>query len=92
MEESLAPVTIIMRRSDGPGIEFYLNGVSMESAQAGITPESLSDLTEVKASLDEEEISPRQAQEAFLMVGQAIELECGRRVIFEIEGIEKFEC
>ncbi len=92
MEEALEPVTIIMRRSGEPGIDFVLRGALMDSVQAGITPESLSDLTEVKASLDEEEISPRQAKEAFLMIGQAIELESGYRVIFEIEGIERFEC
>ncbi len=92
MEETLEPITIVMRRSGEPGIEFYLQGALVDSVQAGITPESLSDLTEVKASLDEEELSARQAKEAFFMVGQAIELESGYRVIFEIEGIERFEC
>lgn len=92
MEETLEPITIVMRRSGEPGMEFYLQGNLTDSVQAGITPESLSDLTEVKASLDEEELSPRQAKEAFFMVGQAIELESGYRVIFEIEGIERFEC
>lgn len=92
MEETLEPITIVMRRSGEPGMEFYLQGTLVDSVQAGITPESFSDLTEVKASLDEEELSPRQAKEAFFMVGQAIELESGHRVIFEIEGIERFEC
>ncbi|CAN5611702.1 hypothetical protein BH09VER1_BH09VER1_21660 [soil metagenome] len=92
MEQILDPITVIMHRTGEPGMEFYLKGILMDSVQAGITSESLSDLTEVKASLDEEEISPRQAKEAFLMVGQAIELESGHRVIFEIEGIERFEC